>query len=206
MSNKKLCLLFLGLAGVLSGCAGPAMVSHKFDPTTTGCFNTGAGQGSDDDRLFDNRLAQTFVPDVSGKILSISFAAERIMPTTAPLALQVTETRDGIPSAVLGEISISASEFPTTHLKNMPTTFNISADLSHLSIKLKEGRQYGLVFCSHTPEANYRLYGVDRHHVRRDPYPEGMMFKSQNSDMFEERPDDDLLFEVVIQPGFTLFP
>ena len=165
------------------------MASHELHPSATGWFSIGAGQGHDG-ILYDNKKAQTFVPIQSGFIESVSIAVYRITDTTASLRIRITDTLDGVPNATLAETYVDPTEVPTS-LPGRPV-LNVTGIYSSATLILEAGEQYGLVFDSTEPEANYRIYGSTYY-----PYPDGTQFRSQNTNVWTEQSSGDLFFQVM---------
>ncbi|MDD4736825.1 MAG: hypothetical protein PHP44_12065 [Kiritimatiellae bacterium] len=162
--------------------------SNILHPSATSWFDTGAGQ-SFDGVLYDNKLAQTFVPLQAGFIESISIAVDRMDDTTAPLRVRLTDTIAGIPNSILSEKYVDSSNVPTSLLGrphcNMTLYYNSSP------LFLNAGQRYALVFDSVTPEANYRIHGSYEY-----SYTNGNRLESQNTNLWTIKSSGDLFFEI----------
>ena len=169
------------------------IASHEHHPSATTWFNVGAGQGQDG-VLFDNKLAQTFVPAESGRLESVSIAAHRMTDTTAPLRIRIADTLDGTPTSTLAETFIRPDEVRTS-LTGCPV-LNATGVFASATLTLAAGKQYALVFDSAEPEANYRIYGCYEH-----SYTNGIRFKSQNSTTWKKERSGDYFFQVHAWPS-----
>jgi hypothetical protein len=180
---------------LLSAEAAIIVAEHTLPSNATSWFDVGAGIGTDDGRVFDNRQAQTFVPTASGFLQDVSFNVYRIS-TTADLRVSITEVLGGQPGTTLDSALLPVSTVGTTPLSS---SFLLSGAFSHSvtmsgSLLLEAGVSYAVVFSSDTTEANYRIYGD------RSGYSEGSNLRFQNSGPYVDAGGSDLLFRVTATP------
>lgn len=190
----KLLLVFvIALTGSANASTVEVAVNPYLGPSH---FNIGAGIGIDNNTTYDNRLAQTFTPQVSGTLNSISFIAAQYHMSTANLKVSIATVSFGQPSQIL------ASGYLTP--ASIPVTFGITDNLSYNSfteslyfsannILLNAGTQYAIIFSSNTPDANYRIYGS------YSGYAGGSLMDFQNSGPYDSR-GGDLYFKVTATP------
>jgi len=172
------------------------VAEHTFPPNPINWFNIGAGIGTDDGIVFDNRQAQTFVPTTSGYLKEIAFNVYRESNTDADLRVSITSTVGGQPQTTLESMVLPFSLVGTNYLDS---SFLLSNTFSHRvaasgSVLLNAGVSYALVFSSDRKEANYRIHGD------QSGYDQGVALQFQNSGPYHEFVGADLVFRVSANP------
>jgi alkaline phosphatase len=137
-------------------------------------FWPGAGQGTDNGNIYSNRYAQTFEPAASGFLQSVALGVTCSQDTTAPLRIRITDTENGVPSDTLATAFIPRAEIPENSFA-ASAAFTATGRFDTVSVPLKAGRRYAIVFDTDEPEANYWFW------ERHASYPGGQTFTSQNS-------------------------
>ncbi len=191
-----LSLLLVNVLPLPCSIARAEIVTAALVPTVSSGFNIGAGMAIDPPapNPFDNRLAQTFVPTVSGEISRVSFLAYQSFGTTAPLRIDIASVAGGLPVSPLATAIVPISSFPTSI--DLPPVLNIHADFSATGFVLQAGVSYAIVYSSNEPNANYRIHGSPAF----NPYADGAAFQSQNGAPWMVMNGDDLYFEVTVTP------
>lgn len=189
--NRSIPFVFLVAALALNARSDEfIMAAYELPSSAMSWFHTGAGQGFDDGKLYDNKRAQTFVPIRSGMAQSVEISAIRQPNTTAPLRIRITDTVAGVPNATLAVTYVATGDVPTYSSGQHPS-WNVTGRFSTAALVLEAGQTYALVFDSATPEAGYEIAGCNL-----SPYPDGTMFRSQNSPAWSEESIGDQLFQI----------
>lgn len=154
--------------------------------------------GTDDDIVYDNRVAQTFLATSTGFLEDISFVVHRLIATGIPadLRVSVTSVLGGQPGDLLESVLIPYELISTQSPVSVPSptgTFTTTVSTSG-SVLLVAGETYALVFSTDTTEANYRLRGDEY------LYPEGSLLRYQNFGSFQGGTNSDLLFRITATP------
>jgi hypothetical protein len=169
--------------------------SHRWPDDPDSWFSIGAGIGYDGPFAFDNRVCQTFTAAETGRLTSASFVATYLDVTNVDLRLVMCTMRQGQPDTPVASALIDLATFEHMNDLGQPSAFTHTVDLSAWNVAVESGVEYGLVFQTDSPDANYRLYGD------YEGYSGGELLDYQNGPSFEPRPGD-LFFEVrVAIPG-----
>ena len=177
-----------------SADAAITVAAHSLPVNATSWGNSGAGIGIDN-QIYDNRLAQTFVPTATGYLADISFNVYRI-DTNADLRISITSVVGGQPATVLDSVLLPFTAVGTTSLSS---SFLKSGAFSHTvttsgTLLVNTGVTYALVFSSDTTNANYRIYSDS------SGYADGTRLRYQNGLPFTEAVGSDVLFRVTATP------
>lgn len=173
------------------------VAEYVLPQNANGFFNVGAGMGTDDGRVYDNRVAQTFVATTSGYLEDVFFNVSRFdqMGLDAELRLSVTNVLGGQPGEILESTLLPYASVGTDSLSvgNFTNgTFTHKVTLS-ATVFLESGETYALVFSSDTTESNYRIHGYE------SGYAQGTLLKFQDFGEYEDNLSD-LLFRVAATP------
>jgi hypothetical protein len=203
MKTSVLCASLLFTSAVVA--AEITTAENLPSPATRSGFNTGAGIGIDNGKIYDNRVAQTLTATKSGLLQKMRFVGESLRPATVPLRIDVTSWAAGQPGTILGTAYVPPAEFPT--MPRLPQELNLSASFSPTA-KLRAGSVYALVFRTDVAPANYRLSGGRPSAMDGvTGYPGGEVLSSQNGAPF--RPggaSSDLYFQVVVKEKPPMAP
>lgn len=163
-------------------------------------FSSGAGKAPDNDRIYDNRLAQSFTTSGTGRVVSVEIVVRPInQDSPAPLKVAIHQLKDGLPGKELASSSIKFATIPDgEELRERLQSRSFTAKATfEKQPRLWGGRQYCLVFSSSVPPANYHLSGTSQSDV---VYPYGVMLKGDRKGGFEVSADGDLFFRVTAMP------
>lgn len=162
-------------------------------------FSAGAGKAPDNNRVYDNKLAQSFTTSQTGRIVSVEVAVRPIRTEDpAPLRVSIHEMKDGLPGKELAAAEIPFEDIPAgeeLRVLTLANAFTATARFEKGPL-LWGGRRYCIVYSSSRTPANYHISGTRQEGAT---YPYGHFYKDNRKGGFESG-DGDLFFRVAASP------
>ncbi|QDU87939.1 hypothetical protein Pla175_13060 [Pirellulimonas nuda] len=185
-------------------CAPIVTATHQFPPDFDDSRFRGtgaqAGMGIDSGTLYDNRVAQTFITEVGGRLATASFVARRFSGTMDELKVSIFTMLDGQPATEIASTRLEAEAFGEDLIFS-PATYTSVADFTSRHVLLDPETEYAMVFSVDVVDARYQIQGYLLSGESHSPYPNGSFLKSQNGSPFEPGASTaDLYFQVTVTP------
>lgn len=160
-------------------------------------FSAGAGLASDNDRVYDNRIGQSFSPTQTGRLVEVSWIVD-VSPCSefAPLKIALHTIKDGLPGRMISAAYIDQSILPDgeeTRPRLQPKDFTATAVFSDRPLLLG-WRNYCFILTSDEPNANYRITGTQEN---GGGYAFGTAYEFTRNKEFNAKPESDYFFRAV---------
>ncbi|MDF1738275.1 MAG: hypothetical protein P1U86_03870 [Verrucomicrobiales bacterium] len=166
-------------------------------------FSAGAGQAGDNNKFFDNRLGQSFIPIKTGRLVEVSWIVD-IAPESeyVPLRVALHSIEDGLPGRIIATAFIEQSSLPEAEerrARQRARKFTAAAVFDSRPV-LFGWKNYCFSLSSLTPNANYRITGT---RVQNGGYDFGIAYDFSYDGEFRKKPECDYYFKaeaVVFNP------
>lgn len=163
-------------------------------------FSAGAGLGTDDGRVYDNRIGQSFSPTQTGRLVEVSWVVE-VAPGSdfAPLKIALHTIKNDLPGRIIAvayidQSSLSSHEEENTRL--LAKDFTATAVFTEPPLLLG-WRNYCFILGSDEPDANYRISGTRE---KDGGYDFGTAYDFTRDKEFTANPQRDYYFRAVAAP------
>jgi hypothetical protein len=146
----------------------------------------------------DRRLAQTFVPEASGDLrtISVTAGARGGVPVDAiGLTLTLATFADRQPGAVLGSVPVQHVQVSPSFggAFSAPTVQQAVADFAGKGLALEAGETYAMIFSADSFSDSFLIIGG------QFTYPSGTMGFSRPSGVFGYSAVQDIYFDVTVE-------
>ena len=169
-------------------------------PTLKSSFSAGAGMAGDNERVYDNRLGQSFTASQTGRIKSVELVVRPIhTDSPKPLTVSIHKIENDLPGDVIASSSILFDSIPEDEeLRQLllARAFTAEAVFEKGPILLG-GKRYCIVCSSAESPANYHISGTRQDRVT---YPFGEYVDYNRNGEFVLEPEGDLFFRISAQP------
>ena len=155
------------------------------------------GVGVDGDRVFDNKILQTFTVAQSGEVdyVMLRMAGDSQDEVNPRVRIVKFNESSGQVEEVLGEAFINSEEIPAFSLAAQTSRLTVFADFTDSAVTLVAGSDYAILLDTAEARANHR---IERYPFSAGVGPNGThnLWKSQNSPIFRQE-RGSLIFQIV---------